>query len=98
MKSWELFDQVSLVIGQDVGENQVDVDLKDSVYASMIDVEHAVLNYANGMWYIEDLGSRNGVSVKKAGHNKEFKLGQTQPCKLDPGDIIFIGMARLKIY
>lgn len=98
MKSWELFDRVSLVIGKDMGENQVDIDLKGSVYASMIDVEHAVLNYANGVWYIEDLGSRNGVSVKKAGNNKEYRLSQTQPCKLDQGDIIFLGMTQLKIY
>ena len=98
IRSWDLFDKISLVIGKDIGENSVDIDLKDSVYASMIDVEHAVLNYANGEWYIEDLGSSNGISVIKAGTKKEYKLSQTQHCKLSLDDVICIGMAQLRIY
>ena len=95
--SWELYDKTSAVIGKDIGENQVDIDLGQNPYASMIEIEHAVLNFTNGNWYIEDLGSKNGISLKKNGDNKKYKLSSLQPCKLDFGDIIFIGMCQLKL-
>jgi len=97
VNSWELYGKTSAVIGKDIGENHVDINLSKNPYASMIDVEHAVLNYAGGSWYIEDLDSRNGISIKKFGQDKVYKLSSRQPCKLDFGDIIFIGMCQLKI-
>ena len=95
--SWELYDKTSAVIGKDIGENQVDIDLSQNPYASMIEIEHAVLNYADDNWYIEDLGSQNGISIMKSGSNKKYKLSSLQPCKLDFGDIVFIGMCQLKL-
>ena len=95
--SWELFNKTSAVIGKDIGENSVDIDLSQSPYASMVDVEHAVLNYADGCWYVEDLGSQNGISIKKSGDEKKYKLSSAQPCKLDFGDIIFVGLCQLKL-
>lgn len=95
--SWELYGKVSMVIGKDIGENFVDIDLSQSPYAAMADVEHAVLNYAEGNWYIEDLESKNGVSVRKSGQSKAYKLSGTEPCKLDFGDIILIGNCQLKV-
>ena len=75
----------------------VDIDLSQSPYAAMIDVEHAVLNYADGNWYLEDLGSTNGISLKKFDDNEVYRLNGSEPCKLDLGDMIFIGMCRLKL-
>lgn len=95
--SWELYGKTSAVIGKDVGENFVDIDLGKNAYASMIDVQHAVLNYADGNWYVEDLDSQNGISIKKVGEENIYKLSPLQPCKLDFGDIIFIGMCQLKL-
>ena len=95
--SWELYGKTSAVIGKDLGENFVDIDLSKNPYASMIDVQHAVLNYADGNWYIEDLDSQNGISIKKIGEENIYKLSPLQPCKLDFGDIIFIGMCQLKL-
>lgn len=95
--TWELYGKISVVIGKDFGENHVDIDLSKNPYAAMIDVEHAVLNYAEGNWYVEDLDSRNGVSIKKLGQKKSYKLSSTQPCKLDYGDVIFVGMCQLKV-
>lgn len=98
VNSWELYGKTSAVIGKDVGENHVDIDLsKNNPYASMIDVEHAVLNYAEGNWYIEDLDSQNGISIKKFGQDKVYKLSSLQPCKLDFGDIVFVGMCQLRL-
>ncbi len=95
--SWELYGRTSAIIGKDIGENLVDIDLSKNPYSSMIDVQHAVLNYAEGNWYIEDLDSQNGISIKKLGQNSVYKLSSLQPCKLDFGDIIFIGMCQLKL-
>ena len=94
--SWDLYNKTSAVIGKDVRENQVDIDLAASEYASLVDVEHAVLNYADGSWYVEDLGSRNGVSVQKKADGRKYRLSSDQPCKLAPGDIIIIGLSRLQ--
>lgn len=97
VSSWELYGKISMIIGKDIGENFVDVDLSQSPYAAMVDVEHAVLNYSDGDWYIEDLDSKNGVAIKKVGQKKSYKLSATEPCKLDFGDIIFIGNCQLRI-
>jgi len=52
-----------VVIDRDIGENQVTVvNLNQITYASMIDVEHAVLNYSGKDWFIEVISERNGVS------------------------------------
>lgn len=95
--SWELYGKTSAVIGKDVGENLVDIDLSQSPYAAMIDIQHAILNYADGNWYIEDLGSANGISIKKFDDNEIYRLSASEPCKLDFGDMIFIGMCQLKL-
>lgn len=97
LASWPLYGKMGLVIGRDVGENQVNINLSASAYASMIARHHAVLNYSAGSWYVEDLASMNGVSVQKRMDGRKYKLAPDQPCKLDPGDIIYIGLARLMI-
>lgn len=95
--TWDMFEKVSLVIGKDIKENHVDVNLNQSPYAAMVDIEHAVLNYAANNWYIEDLGSKNGLVLQKAMDNRKYRLSADQPCKLDPGDIIIIGLIQLRV-
>ena len=94
---WDMYGKVSLVIGRDVGENQVDVDLSQSSYPGMVDVEHAVLNFSNGNWYIEDVGSNNGISIHKGQANRLYKISANSPCRVESGDILFIGMNRLAL-
>lgn len=95
--TWDLFGKVGVVIGRDVGENHVNINLSNCTYASMIDVEHAILNHAADNWYIEDVGSKNGVSVMKAVDGKKYRLAAGQPCLLQPGDIVYIAMTRLLV-
>ena len=97
LAAWPLYGKVSMAIGRDVGENHVDINLSPSAYASTVDVEHAVLNYTGGSWYVEDLGSKNGVSVQSCKDGRKYKLASDQPCKLEAGDIVCIGLARLLI-
>lgn len=92
---WQLYGKISMVIGRDVGENSVDVNLSSAAYASMIEIEHAVLNYSGKDWYIEDISAQNGVSVQKATDGKKYKLARGNPCKLEPGDVVYIAMTKL---
>lgn len=94
--AWDMFGKTAMVIGRDVKENHVDINLSQSVYASMIDIEHAVLNYSGDSWYIEDVGSKNGVVLQKYSDGRKYKLAADRPCKLDKGDTIIIGLTKLK--
>ena len=94
---WDMYGKVSLVIGRDTGENQVDVDLSQSPYSGMVDVEHAVLNYSGGNWYIEDLGSANGISIRKAQDGRTYRISANTPCRVESGDVLSVGMNRLMI-
>lgn len=93
---WEMYGKSSMVIGLDVGENKVDVNLLNTTYASIIDIEHAVLNYANGNWYIEDLGTKNGTSIVKK-DKKKYALTIGKPCLVEKGDIIYISLTKLQL-
>jgi len=95
LTSWDLFDRISLIIGRDVGENHVDINLSDVTYGSFIDIEHAVLNYAGEQWYIEDLHSQNGVRVEKKGDRQQYRLASDKPCKVESGDVIYIAQTKL---
>lgn len=95
LMSWDLYGKTALVIGRDVKENQVDIDLGNSPYASMVEVEHAVLNFSAGNWYVEDLGSSNGISVKKADDGRLYKLSADTPCRIERGDCLYVGLNRL---
>ncbi len=92
---WDIFGKTAVVIGRDIKENQVDIDLNGSPYASMVEIEHAVMNYTSGSWYVEDLGSKNGIKVKKAMDGKVYQLSADTPCKLECGDIVYVGLNRL---
>lgn len=92
---WDIYGKTAVVIGRDVKENQVDIDLNTSPYASMVEIEHAVMNYSSGNWYIEDLGSKNGIQVKKAADDKIYRLSSDTPCMVERGDILYIGLNRL---
>lgn len=91
---WDLYGKTGLVLGRDVGENQVEINLEQSEYASLLDVEHACLNYTAGYWYVEDLYSKNGVSVQKS-DGKKYKLAPGKPCKLERGDLLFLAKTNL---
>lgn len=92
---WDMYGKISLVIGRDIKENQVDIDLGQSPYASMVDIEHAVLNYSSGSWYVEDLGSANGIRIKKSEDGRVYKLSSDTPCRLEKGDCLYVGLNRL---
>lgn len=95
--TWDIYGKTSIVFGKDERENQVDVNLKNTDYAGTVDGEHAVMNYFNGNWYIEDLDSENGTRLQRAGEGKKYRVSSREPCKVKKNDIIYLGLAPVKI-
>lgn len=94
IKSWNIAGKTGIVIGRKDQEEEVDVDLEDSEYGTFVDPLHASLNYCFDSWYLEDLGSANGVRVQKAEDGICYKMAN-RPCKIVAGDIIYIANMRI---
>ncbi|WP_243735050.1 FHA domain-containing protein [Paenibacillus turpanensis] len=98
VREWDLQGKTSLLIGKGGGvSGEVDIDLSDAEYASLISKQHAVMNLVEGVWYIEDIQSRNGVGMKKARQESKRKLEVEVPQQLDIGDVIFIANTRILV-
>lgn len=94
-KEWLCENSKAFLIGKSTEVQNVDIDLADLQCNAYISQEHAVMNYSNGYWYIEDLASRNGVGLKKFDEEYAYKLKPFTSYKLDEGDIIYISKAKL---
>lgn len=94
---WDIYGKTSIVFGKDDRENQVDVDLRNTDYAGTIDEEHAVMNYSIGCWYIEDLDSENGTRLQRGGEGKKYRVSSREPCRVEKNDIIYLGLAPIRI-
>lgn len=97
VKEWYMRDEQGLLIGKNFQNQLVDIDLTDADYAVLIDKQHAVLNYAKGKWFLEDLGTRNGTGVKavKAAHIK--RLVDEEVIPVYPGDRIYVAKTILQL-
>ena len=94
-KEWYCEGVQSFLIGKSSIDKEVDIDLSDTYYMDYISPAHAVLNYAEGYWYIEDLNSKNGVGIKKRGEEYALRLKPMTSYKIDEGDVIYISKAKL---
>lgn len=94
-KEWYCEGATSFLIGKSSVDKEVDIDLSDSYYIDYISPAHAVLNYAQGYWYIEDLDSKNGVGIKKRGEEYALRLKPMTSYKVEEGDIIYISKVKL---
>lgn len=94
IKSWDLQGRVSLIIGKAGQDQELDIDLSDCEYSSFIDFQHAVLNFCLDQWYVEDLGSQNGVKVRKVEDGECYKVIH-RPCRIEAGDILYIANTKL---
>jgi len=88
IRIWDLTGKVGLLIGKSSEDYQVDIDLSDTDYHTYVDPEHALLNYQESGWWIQDTSVTNGVSIIRKG--KELKLGAHAPAKLELGDVICV--------
>lgn len=95
IKTWDIGERVAFVIGKSSDVSKVFVDLQDSIYSKYIEYNHAVLNYAAGKWYVEDLSDDSGVVIQKREDSKKYRIVKDSPCELKKGDIIFIHKVKL---
>ena len=95
IKTWDIGEKVSFVIGKSSPENSVFIDLSTSIYSKFIDDNHAVLNYAGGKWYVEDLSSESGVCIQKIDDNKLYRIVADVPCEVKRGDILYIHKVKI---
>ncbi len=96
-KEWYCDGVKSFLIGKGTTSKDVDIELGDTHYSKFISNEHAVLNFTNGFWYIEDLNSTNGVGLKKNGEEFALRLKPMVAYKVDEGDIIYISKAKILV-
>ena len=94
IKSWDLQGKISLIIGKAGRDQELDIDLSDCEYSSFIDFQHAVLNFCLDQWYVEDLGSQNGVKVGKVEDGECYRVIH-RPCKVVAGDVLYIANTKL---
>ncbi len=95
IKFWDIGGKTSLLIGKNSKDNEVDIDLHDTEYASLISRQHAVMNYAGDTWYVEDIGSINGSGIKRINESSKFKFEKNKPYKVNSGDIIYVANTKL---
>ncbi|AQR94230.1 FHA domain-containing protein [Clostridium saccharoperbutylacetonicum] len=95
IRVWEIGERISFIIGKNSMDNEVFIDLNCSIYSKFIDNNHAVLNYAAGKWYIEDLSDRSGITIKKSDDDTKYRIVKDAPCELKRGDILFISKVKL---
>ena len=95
--TWDIYGKTSIVFGREERDCQVDVNLKFTDYGSTVDGEHAVMNYCNGCWYIEDLDSENGTRIQPMGEEQKYRVSSREPCRVERGDVIYIGLAPIRL-
>lgn len=84
-----------LVVGRfDPESGPVDIDLSGTPEANQLSRHHAELyREADGRWFVKDLGSTNGVFVKRL-DSSLFGPRVIVPTALSPGDEVAFGNAR----
>jgi hypothetical protein len=97
IRTWNIGERISFTIGKNGSPEEMLIDLSSSIYSSFIENDHAVLNYAAGKWYIEDLSEKSGIAIKKADDDMKYRIVKDAPCELKRGDILFISKVKLLI-
>ena len=68
------------ILGRDINNTIV-------IHDAAVSARHARLSRENGIWWLEDLGSKNGTLLNE--------LPLSKPTSIEPGDIIGLGDLRL---
>jgi hypothetical protein len=80
-----------LTVGRfDASTGPVEIDLSSLPGAENISRRHAEVFFEDGVWKVKDLGSTNGVFVKKAGQDA-YSARLVEPTALSNGDELAFG-------
>lgn len=94
---WSLEGKTAIIIGKSTDNEKVDIDLECSAFAQLISKQHAVLNYTDGGWYVDDIDSKNGTRVKKLYQNSILDVKLVGAVEVEAGDIIYIANTMLQL-
>ena len=94
---WSVQGKTSMIIGKSTPKEPVDIDLSGSAVAQMISKQHAVLNYTEEGWFIDDIDSKNGTRVRKVSQNSIMDVKLVGSVQVEVGDIIYIANTMLQI-
>ncbi|MBB6017414.1 FHA domain-containing protein [Deinococcus radiopugnans] len=87
-----------LVVGRfDASSGPVDIDVSGITGAEHISRRHAELSHEGGRWFVRDLGSTNGVYLKRAGQGN-FSPRLQEPTPLAHGDELAFGNLMLTFH
>lgn len=87
-------DGSNAIVGRfDPDTGPVDVDLEGFVGEETVSRGHAEIYYETGQWKVKDIGSTNGVFIKRSGQPR-FGARITMPETLNSGDEIAFGKIR----
>lgn len=95
--TWSLQGKTSLIIGKSTPKEPVDIDLSISSMSQMISKQHAVLNYTNEGWCVDDIDSKNGTRVRKISRNAILDVKLVGSVQVNVGDIIYIASTMLQL-
>lgn len=96
LRTWNIRGKVSFLIGRNTKDNEVDIDLSEAEYSELVSRQHAVLNFAEGRWYLEDVGSSYGTGLKKVDEEK-FKLDSERLYEINSGDTLYIANTKIMV-
>lgn len=96
LRTWNIAGKVSLLIGRNTKDNEVDIDLSEAEYSELVSRQHAVLNFSKNKWYIEDVGSSYGSGLKKVDEEK-FKLEAETLYEVNSGDTLYIANTKILV-
>lgn len=97
VKEWYIHGETSLLVGKNSSRSEVDIDLSDTEYAALINKHHALLNQVNGLWFLEDMDSNNGIGLRKFNRSTTQKLEPEQLHRIEAGDLIYIANTRILV-
>lgn len=97
IKTWDLTGYSSQLIGKKNKNNEVDIDLSEAIYATLVSREHAIMNKTPAGWYFEDIGSSNGSGIMSVKNMEKFKTEEGKVYKLESGDIIYIANTKILV-
>ena len=86
-----MLNNANMVVGRfDPSAGPVDIDLGGQTGEGYISRRHAEVFLQDGAWMVRDLGSTNGVYVKKAGQG-QYSPRLIEPASLSDGDEVAFG-------
>lgn len=94
---WTLAGKTSLVIGKGTNKEPVDIDLAETAMGQLVSKQHAVLNYTDNGWYVDDIDSKNGTRVKKRNQSAFLDVKLVGAVEVEIGDIIYIANTMLQL-